>query len=138
MSFLHTEQIYLSIYLSIYRDLYLYIYRVSHNGWHGGVRHLSYNFYETPYQNRCPHIKIESPIREITSSAMRHWKMKLTSTKWFTEKILEKLETVINTCFSIIKQHWKKMEQIRQEPDFITWSMLNFKKYLLKNVMLLD
>ena len=38
----------------------------------------------------------------------------------------EKLETVINTCISIIKQHWKKMAEIPQEHDFLTWSIQTF------------
>ena len=36
------------------------------------------------------------------------------------KKNSEKLETVINTCVSLIKQHWKKMEN------------------LLENIILLD
>ena len=40
----------------------------------------------------------------------------------------EKLETVINTCVSIIKQHWKKMVEILQERDFLTCSIQNFVK----------
>ena len=38
----------------------------------------------------------------------------------------KKSETVIRTCVSIIKQHWKKMGVIPQESDFITWSIKNF------------
>ena len=39
---------------------------------------------------------------------------------------LEKSETVISTCVSIKKQHWKKMEEIPLERDFLTWSFQNF------------
>ena len=42
------------------------------------------------------------------------------------KKKLEKLETVMNNCASIIKQHWKKMAEIPQECNFITWSNQNF------------
>ena len=38
------------------------------------------------------------------------------------------METVINTCVSIIKQIWKKMAEIPQEYDFITWSIENFAR----------
>ena len=45
-------------------------------------------------------------------------------------------ETVINTCVSIIKQHWKKMAEISQELDFLTWIIKNFvrkvKQYVRK------
>ena len=42
------------------------------------------------------------------------------------KKNSEKLETVINTCVSLIKQHWKKMAEIPQKRDFLTWSIQNF------------
>ena len=38
----------------------------------------------------------------------------------------KKLETVINTCASLIKQHWKKMSEIPQKRDFLTWGIQNF------------
>ena len=38
----------------------------------------------------------------------------------------KKMETVINTYVSLIKQHWKKMAEIPQECDFLTWSIQNF------------
>ena len=38
----------------------------------------------------------------------------------------EKSGTVINTCVSIIKQHWKKMAKIPQEHDFLTWGIQTF------------
>ena len=41
-------------------------------------------------------------------------------------KKTKKLETAINTCVSIIKQHWKKMAEIPQECDFLTWTIQNF------------
>ena len=34
------------------------------------------------------------------------------------EKNPEKLDSVINTCVSIIKEYWKKMAEIPQEHDF--------------------
>ena len=33
---------------------------------------------------------------------------------------------VINTYISLIKQHWKKMAEILQKRDFLTWSIQNF------------
>ena len=57
----------------------------------------------------------------------------LTSEAPFHEMICRKkkqkkqiLETVINTCVPIIKQHWKKMVEIPQECDFITWRVQKF------------
>ena len=41
-------------------------------------------------------------------------------------KSSEKLETVINTCVSLIKQHWKKVVEIPQKRDFLSCSILNF------------
>ena len=38
----------------------------------------------------------------------------------------EKSETVINTCVSTIKKHWKKMAEIPQERDFLTWGIQPF------------
>ena len=46
--------------------------------------------------------------------------MKPLSRKLFLEKNPEKLETVINTCVSLIKQHWKKMAEIPHKRDFHT------------------
>ena len=42
------------------------------------------------------------------------------------KKIQKKWETIINTCVSFIKQHWKKMAEIPQKHDFLTWSIQNF------------
>ena len=42
------------------------------------------------------------------------------------KKISEKLEIAINTFVSIIKQHWKKIAEIPQEPDFIILNIQNF------------
>ena len=36
------------------------------------------------------------------------------------KKISQKMENVINTCVSLIKQHWKKMMEIPQKRDFLT------------------
>ena len=41
-------------------------------------------------------------------------------------KNTKKLETVINTCASRKKQHWKQMAEIPQKHDFLTWSIQNF------------
>ena len=39
---------------------------------------------------------------------------------------LQKLETAINICVSLIKQHWKEIVEIPQKCDFLTWSIQNF------------
>ena len=41
-------------------------------------------------------------------------------------KSSEKLEIVINTCVSLIEQHWKKMVEIPQKRDFLSCGILNF------------
>ena len=46
--------------------------------------------------------------------------------KEFLEKKPKKIESVINTCVSLIKQHWEKMAEIPQERDFVTWRIQNF------------
>ena len=38
----------------------------------------------------------------------------------------KKLETIINTCVSLIKEHWKKMAEIPQKRNFLPWSIQNF------------
>ena len=38
----------------------------------------------------------------------------------------KRLETIINTCVSLIKQHWRKMLEVPQKRDFLTWSIQNF------------
>ena len=69
-----------------------------------------------------PPLKKEGPPSEKQPP---HWKVKLPSRKWFLEKKPPKLETVINSCISVIKQHWKKIAEIPQECDFFTWSIQN-------------
>ena len=79
-------------------------------------------FFEPPYQNWYPssHLKMNSTPSEKHSP---HWQVKPPSRKWFLEKNTEKSEAVINVCVSIIKQQWKKMAEIPQECDFLTWSI---------------
>ena len=56
-----------------------------------------------------------------------HWKVKHPSRKLIIEKKTQKkLETVIITCVSLMKQHWRKMAEIPQKCDFLTWSIQNF------------
>ena len=43
-----------------------------------------------------------------------------------TRKNSEKSETVINTWVSIIKQQWKKITEIPEEHDFLTWGIQTF------------
>ena len=79
---------------------------VSHGGGHGSAP-PSHEFFRTP-----PLSKLMSP-----HGATLHLKMKpppLKSKTPFQDMIIRKklLETVINTCVSLIKQHWKKMAEI--------------------------
>ena len=48
------------------------------------------------------------------------------SQEMIPRKDSEKQETVINTCLSIIKQHWRKKAEIPQEHDFLTWGIQTF------------
>ena len=79
---------------------------VSHGGGHGGAP-PSHEFFLTP-----------SPIKaDVPHGAPLHLKMKpppLKSKTPFQDMITRKklLETVINTCVSLIKQHWQKMAEI--------------------------
>ena len=88
-------------------------------------------FHPPPIKTDFPH---GTPLPTEKQPPPHHWKVKPASRKWFLEKNLEKSETVINICVSIIKQHWKKMPEIPQERDFLTWSIQNFVKKVKKFV----
>ena len=60
-------------------------------------------------KNKPPALKSEVPFQEIIPTKNPY-----------------KSETVIKTCVLIIKQQWKKMAEIPQEHDFLTWSIQNF------------
>ena len=81
-------------------------------------------FFSNPSSMGHPPLKNEAlPNWKTTPS---HWKVKPASRKWLPERNLEKLKRVIDTCVSIIKEHWKKMAEIPQERDFLIWSINNF------------
>ena len=66
-----------------------------------------------PHQNRCPPLKNETiPVCKKTTVPL---KSKVSFQKMIPKKPPQKSETLINTCVSIIKQHWKKMVEITQE-----------------------
>ena len=96
--------------------------RVSHSGGGGqggGAPFPSCNFFlnhpPPPHQNRCPPLKNEAiPICKTTTVP---WKSEVSFQKMIPKKTSEKSETLINTCVSIIKQHWKKIVEITQEYD---------------------
>ena len=99
-------------------------------------------FLKTSHQNQCPqcgatHLKMKPPIWKTTPP---HWTAKPSSKKWFLGKNFKKSETVINTCASIIKQHWKKTQETPQECDFLTCSIQNLvrKVKLLENIIFLE
>ena len=78
----------------------------------------SHDFFETPpppHQNWCPSHGAPTP----------HWKVKPLSRKRYLEKRPKKLETVIDTCVSFIKRHWKKLANISQKRDFLTLRIQN-------------
>ena len=97
-------------------------HRVSHSaGKHGGVSPISYDFSKNPFPHQnlspmgcsllktTPPFKSETPFQEIIPRK-KPWKMR----------------NCHYTCTSIIKQHWKKMAEIPQAHDFLTWSIQNF------------
>ena len=49
------------------------------------------------------------------------------------EKILKNWK-LTNTCVSIMKQHWKKMVEIPQEHDFLTWGIQTFVRKVKQSV----
>ena len=98
-------------------------YRVSHSDGGGGHPPVLW-FFSNPSSMGHPPLKNEAlPNWKTTPS---HWKVKPASRKWLPERNLEKLKRVIDTCVSIIKEHWKKMAEIPQELDFLIWSINNF------------
>ena len=51
----------------------------------------------------------------------------LKNNTWFIEIESEKVETTINICVSLIKQHWKKVAEIPKIcDDFLTWNIQKF------------
>ena len=75
-------------------------------------------FFETtppPHQNRCPPLKNEAI--HICKTTTVPLKSEVSFQKMIPKKTSEKSETLINTCVSIIKQHWKKIVEITQEYD---------------------
>ena len=62
----------------------------------------------SPFKSNPP-FKSETPFQEIIPRK-KPWKMR----------------NCHYTCTSIIKQHWKKMAEIPQAHDFLTWSIQNF------------
>ena len=67
----------------------------------------------------CPPLKSEAPQPE-KQPPLRIVKRTPLPGNDFKKK---KSETVIKT--SLIKQHWKKMAEIPQKGDFLTWSIQN-------------
>ena len=72
-----------------------------------------------PHQNQCP-LPMGCPPLKINAPPPPTLK---SEASWNIEKKPEKLGTDINTCVSIIKQHWRKMAEIPQEHDFLTWGI---------------
>ena len=79
-----------------------------------------------PFPWSTPSLKNEASSQLKNTSP--HWKVKPPSRKLFLEQNPEnwKIGKLINTCVSLIKQHWKKMTEIPQKYDFLNWSIQNF------------
>ena len=103
-------------------------------GGHGGRPPYPTNFFEnTPIKIDAPHgvlLSLENEALPCEKETPQPSPLPLKSEApfqiWFLEKILKKSKIVINTCLSVIKQHWRKMAEIPKESDFITWSIQNF------------
>ena len=111
--------------------VHLFLSRVSHSGGDMGERPPPSHIFWNPLliKTDAPHgvsprLKMKLPNWKTTAP---HWKMKFPFRKRFLEKkIQKKSETIINTCVSLIKQHWKKMAAISQKRDLLTWSIQRF------------
>ena len=118
-------------------------YRVSHSrrsmGRGGTTTPILQFLWKPPIKTNAPNLKMKSPPSEKQTPKKRNPFYEIIPRK----KKLKKLETVINTCVSIIKQQWKKMAEIPQECDFINWSIQNFvrkvkqfvKKYYIASLI---
>ena len=87
------------------------------------------------WRGRSPHsvIFFEPPIpppHGVAPSSLKNESLPLKSKVPFQEMIPrkkpKKSEIVINTCISLIKQHRKKMAEIPQKRDYLTWSIQIF------------
>ena len=85
-------------------------------------------FLNSPYRNRFSPWCTPPQWSPLSKKQTPYWKVKPLSRRWFLEKTPNKSGTVISTCVSVIKQCWKKMAEIPQECDFLTWSIQNFVK----------
>ena len=85
----------------------LFSKRVSHSGGRGGHWGVtaSYDFFDPHFFHPFFSVKTNGPLSSPPEKK--------------NEK-LQKLETVINTCVSLIKQHWKQIAEIPQKRDFLT------------------
>ena len=81
-----------------------------------------------PFPWSTPSLKNEASSQLKNTSP--HWKVKRPSRKLFLEQNPDnqKIGKLINTCVSLIKQHWKKMTEIPQKYDFLNWSIQNFAR----------
>ena len=76
-----------------------------------------------------PFLKMKSPLPK--------WKVKAHFQEMILTKKNPKSETVINTCASIIKQHWKKMKNLIFSFEALKFSYEK-RNSLLENITLLD
>ena len=76
----------------------------------------------------------------LTSSKHEAWSPPLLESKAHFQELIKKTpksETIIDNCVSLIKRHWKKITEIPQTRDFLTWSIQNFirkVKHLVKKI----
>ena len=94
---------------------------------HGGVPPLHPMIFCNPIKN-LPPPPPPPPLGRLLQ--LKKTPLPLKSEASFQEMIprkkQKKSETVINTCVSLIKQHWKTMAEIPQKRDFLTWRIENF------------
>ena len=117
-------------------------------GWESGMGHpppsQSHNYFkkQKPIKNDAlPHealplLKNKISLTDKQTPSIVKWGPH--SRKWFLKKPW-KIRNCHNTCVSIIKQHWKKMAEIQQKHDFLTWNIQNFaRNSLLESSILLN
>ena len=81
-------------------------------------------------------IKADDPLPPSLKMKPPPLKSKVSFQERFLEKKPQNSETVVNTCVSLTKKHWKKITEIPQKRDFLTWSIQKFvrkvKQFLRK------
>ena len=106
-----------TLFVRVHIKQYWHIWRVTTIvGEHGDAPPIPWFFFETSPTN-----KIDAPngtLSRLKNGTPPTLKSKAPFQEMILRRKQKKLETVIDTCVSLIKQHWKKMAEIAQICDF--------------------